>query len=350
MARVCRVTRDITEQYQKAAFNINAFLSPFFDSVAFRSLQGRTQTLIGGSFAFSFLERSYPRHSIDLMVYPAHSEEVGRWLLDNGYHFVPLKDGESFDSTIAHAVSDTRDNADSLVIRDVLCFRKPLSNTTSVGVSVLIAVNNPLEIVFSACASKNNSVETRFGFRTSNSFSFSACFFSAISWRRAYCIFPRATLHNNRVLLLDTLDGPLDLSQAPNVAGYIERRNLEVQDTLDEHEYLFSNTHSPFPLGARTMTDNSSLSIDLDIADIPLQSTDAASFPTDDVVNSCGFRLRGDFGGRSWVDYTLVLAPLLKYSWLMSRNELLHQLTRELDARLLEASPTWSVLHSSDVN
>ena len=154
LAKVCRVTRDATEHYQKAAFNINTFLSPFFDAIAFRALQARTQTLIGGGVVFDFLDRACPRnHNMNLLAFHSHCEEIGRWLLDSGYSFVPVEAGSTFDSAIARVMSNTQV---SLIIREVLVFRKTESNTRPLTVSLLVAMSNPLEIVFNSYASKHH--------------------------------------------------------------------------------------------------------------------------------------------------------------------------------------------------
>ena len=160
LAKICHITRDVTEQYRKAAFNINRFLAPFFDPLAFRSLQARTQTLIGGNFAYRFLERSAPGTSINLLVYPTYCEDICRWLLNNGYCFDPFNAGESLQSRIDRVTSDAPDHHSISVVRDVLFFHKALPYPTSV--EVFVAMTNPLEIVFAACTSKHDSVHLGF--------------------------------------------------------------------------------------------------------------------------------------------------------------------------------------------
>lgn len=75
------------------AFNINNHLSRFFvKPIAFRSLQARTATVISGSNALQFLDRTfYPESDLDLYVYPGDNDrEVGQWLIDEeGYQFTP---------------------------------------------------------------------------------------------------------------------------------------------------------------------------------------------------------------------------------------------------------------------
>ena len=92
------------------------------------------------------------------------------------------------------------------------------------------------------------------------------------------------------------------------------------------------------------MTDSSSLSIELDVTDVTQQSAigDNAMFsPINDVVSACGFHLRGDLEGRHWVEYELVEAQALKYSYIMGQDELIHQLTRELQARSVSGTIPW---------
>lgn len=57
--RTCRLASAAVEDYMKLAFNINRCLARFFDDpVAFRSLQARTGTVISGSAALQFFDRT----------------------------------------------------------------------------------------------------------------------------------------------------------------------------------------------------------------------------------------------------------------------------------------------------
>jgi hypothetical protein len=63
----------------------------FCNPIDFRSLQARTGTLISGSNALQFLDRTfYAESDLDLYTHPGHSREVGLWLIRHeGYQFVP---------------------------------------------------------------------------------------------------------------------------------------------------------------------------------------------------------------------------------------------------------------------
>src|SRR5882762_8146146 len=64
----CRAVRNIVEWYVQHTFDINRHLSRYFpDPKAFRSVQARTATLIGGSNALQFLDRTvYENADLDL--------------------------------------------------------------------------------------------------------------------------------------------------------------------------------------------------------------------------------------------------------------------------------------------
>ena len=90
--RTCRLARDAVSVFSKRAFNINQHLSRFFSNpIGFRSLQAKTGTLISGSNALQFLDRTfYPESDLDIYTHPGHAREVGDWLVQKeGYTFLP---------------------------------------------------------------------------------------------------------------------------------------------------------------------------------------------------------------------------------------------------------------------
>jgi hypothetical protein len=103
--RTCRVARDAVSNFYSRAFSINRHLLRFFTSpLDFRSLQARTGTLISGSNALQFFDRTfYPGSDLDLYTHPGHSREVGLWLIQKeGYKFNPSasQGTVSFDSLV----------------------------------------------------------------------------------------------------------------------------------------------------------------------------------------------------------------------------------------------------------
>lgn len=92
LGRCSRLTQQATKDYIRMALDINRHLSRYFDNpLEFRTMQARTATLISGSTALQFFDRTYyPESDLDLYAHPCHLHEVGRWLLDaEGYTFQP---------------------------------------------------------------------------------------------------------------------------------------------------------------------------------------------------------------------------------------------------------------------
>jgi hypothetical protein len=82
------------QQFYKRAYNIHRHLSHFFhDPQGFRSLQARSGTLISGSNALQFLQRStYKDSDLDLYTHPGYASEVAHWLTNHErYTFVPVE-------------------------------------------------------------------------------------------------------------------------------------------------------------------------------------------------------------------------------------------------------------------
>ncbi|KAJ7635105.1 hypothetical protein FB45DRAFT_910776 [Roridomyces roridus] len=91
LMQTCRLIHDIAYQ---VCFNPTRLLSPFFGDKEqvdrFRQIQADTGTLISGSTALQFLERTtYPGSDLDLYAYIAHSHNPAAFFLDNGYVFKP---------------------------------------------------------------------------------------------------------------------------------------------------------------------------------------------------------------------------------------------------------------------
>jgi hypothetical protein len=96
LLRFARCSRAIYHQvlsYIEHTFNIESLLSRFFsDPTSFRTLQARTHTLISGSTALQFFDRShYVGSDLDLYTPVNHHLEVGHWLIREGYTYKPGK-------------------------------------------------------------------------------------------------------------------------------------------------------------------------------------------------------------------------------------------------------------------
>ena len=82
-----------------------------------------------------------------------HRREVGRWLLDAGYTFVPTDHQDpSFEITILDTISLPRRGLQALDgIASMLTFVKPCSQ--ELKVQLLIAENAPMEVILSSHSS-----------------------------------------------------------------------------------------------------------------------------------------------------------------------------------------------------
>lgn len=91
LSLTCRAMYKAVKLYMAKAFNVNTLLRRFFSSPEdFRTLQARTQTLISGSVALQFFDRSfYPESDLDLYAPYRTFRDVGNWLLGHGYTFSP---------------------------------------------------------------------------------------------------------------------------------------------------------------------------------------------------------------------------------------------------------------------
>ena len=90
-SQTCRVAHNAVLEYYRYGFNINRHLARFFNNpIAFRSLQARTGTIISGSSALQFLDRTfYEGSDLDLYLHPETTKDVGDFLLQEGYRFTP---------------------------------------------------------------------------------------------------------------------------------------------------------------------------------------------------------------------------------------------------------------------
>lgn len=108
LLRFARCSRAVYHQvlsYIEHAFNIESLLSRFFsDPTSFRTLQARTHTLISGSTALQFFDRShYAGSDLDLYTPINQHLEVGHWLIREGYVYKPGKRQlPSFEEAASH--------------------------------------------------------------------------------------------------------------------------------------------------------------------------------------------------------------------------------------------------------
>ncbi|KAF7969313.1 hypothetical protein HWV62_27749 [Athelia sp. TMB] len=181
-SRTCQAAYNSVQSWRAKAFAINTHLSRFFlDPIGFRNLQARTGSLISGSNALQFLDRTfYEESDLDLYVHSAHGIEVGIHLMTlEGYVYLGGND-----STLPP--TGTRDTEEFMVdeiearetlysagaIHDVLRFTKLDLDGRRLHLQLILTITSCFETVM------------RFH---------STCVMNIIAWDYAVAMYPRAT-------------------------------------------------------------------------------------------------------------------------------------------------------------
>ncbi|THH31081.1 hypothetical protein EUX98_g3103 [Antrodiella citrinella] len=163
LARTCHLVHAIVDSFVKRTFNINRSLSRYFtDPVAFRSLQAHTGTLMSGSFALQFFDRSfYPESDLDLYVPQDFDRELMLWLLSQGYKFIPTeRQSANLEEAIAQSKEPNLDDPDwndydairvARTIQAVYTFKKSISADVDDErkVQCIVANKTPMEVILS---------------------------------------------------------------------------------------------------------------------------------------------------------------------------------------------------------
>ncbi|KIP08840.1 hypothetical protein PHLGIDRAFT_12311 [Phlebiopsis gigantea 11061_1 CR5-6] len=184
LSHTCRGAHAAVRSHVARTFNINAHLGRYFsDPLAFRALQAATGTLISGSSALQFLDRTfYPEADLDLYCFYDARAEVGLWLMRQGYRFAPnSRQDPSFRVAVAQARVPGTDVAAGpysrmKAVSAVYTFVKRVESldgpSTRLKVQIIVAYNNPMEAIFHF---------------------HSTAVLNVISYSHAYALYPRAT-------------------------------------------------------------------------------------------------------------------------------------------------------------
>ena len=138
--------------YIEKTYNIYRILRRYFaDPLSFRYLQAYTGTVISGSTALQFFDRSfYPESDLDIYAPKAWGKEVGHFLLHAGYVFVPSKSQHpTFDSEMQQkqVVTATGTYGNFKGIAGVFNFAKVAPDSTMLKVQLMVAVRSPMDVI-----------------------------------------------------------------------------------------------------------------------------------------------------------------------------------------------------------
>ena len=268
----CKTAQAAVDSYFGRAFNINRHLLRFFDNPQdFRSLQARTATLISGSNALQFFNRTiYADSDLDLYTFYEHRLEVGQWLIQNGFAFRPTsKQNANFE--VASRNSNRYgglEPVDELLkyhtegVSSVFTFTKtPHEGEAELKVQVVVASLAPMAVVLNFHSSEPSILLTSLIIALSNG-PILAVVLNVISWDRAYSLYPRATFEDHKSLYLRP-DYTEDETEPLIIAKYEERGwDFDTgRSTLEKHDRAFSSV-------ARWIGDSLSWVIKLDLAGV----------------------------------------------------------------------------------
>lgn len=149
-SQTCREAQLVFKSYMSRAFRLERNLSRFFsDPLEFRRLQARTATLISGSTALQFFDRSFwPESDLDVYVHMQFTKEVGKYLLQEGYTFIPGRiQAEDFE--VASEASVIKENPDFYSFRgvaSVFTFQKETADDM-LKVQLIVARRSGVEVI-----------------------------------------------------------------------------------------------------------------------------------------------------------------------------------------------------------
>lgn len=156
LAKTSRGFRTAIKAYLRSQFNPHVLLSRFSLNVtAFQSLQAQTGTLISGSIALNFFQRT-PRDwdPLDIFVYFQHRTRVARWLVDSGYSFIPfVTQSPDLDFAVTEGVlREGEQTAYQFGICGVLMFQTAREDRQAT-IRMFVAYQTPVEAILRASSS-----------------------------------------------------------------------------------------------------------------------------------------------------------------------------------------------------
>ena len=315
-ALTCRAAYLAAAEFKTRAFNINRHLSRYFvDPIAFRCLQARTNTLVSGSNALQFLDRTfYPEADFDLYTHFGHSFEVAQWLVEaEGYRYAPResqvqdwKEATRFDGDLTErrvvALGNSAQSYPTTDIAAVWSFEKRNAHGETLIVQIIEARSSPLESILGF-----HSSTFSFG-PDARSLSYricrppSACVMNFISSDAAYSLYPVATFENRSSL------GMPSARSAPKALQKYVRRGWRVYFIPTPNDLTFHLEQ------ARWVTDKHTWALPLDQTGIPprppLSPTSAALTCDPALFNGWLFRVPSKYAGMDFKAYECHYYPL----------------------------------------
>ncbi|KAL0575574.1 hypothetical protein V5O48_006390 [Marasmius crinis-equi] len=196
----CKAAYQQVQSYWRRALDIYRFLSPFFsreETRQFRILQALTGTLISGSSALQFLNRTplYPGSDLDIYVEHRYCKPIALYLQDIGYEYKPQ---EFQPPTLEAAIRMGSNNMDDDDVGggQYATWNDDSAERGFAGVYNMIRGEQKIQLI----TAKRSPMDIILRFH-------STVVMNVISYAYAYSLYPKATFQKSYGLIIDHCDG-----------------------------------------------------------------------------------------------------------------------------------------------
>ncbi|KAH6916753.1 hypothetical protein BKA70DRAFT_1090499 [Coprinopsis sp. MPI-PUGE-AT-0042] len=313
LSRACKAAAGAFDEFSVRAHNIDKFLLRYFsDPTGFRKLQARTATLISGSAAVQFMDRTfYPESDMDLYTPPCHVLEVGEWILSEGYTYKPTERRPDFHEAAKGPFPDDYE---------------PETDYPASGIAALFEFQKGEGQVVQLIAAKHSPFHSIMTFH-------STCVMNFITYEAAYSLYPGPTF-DHRITLTSREAGE---SQLRGIAKYTRRG----WTATDNAYYLPNKYRDAFLLDVpRWVKDSHTWRIPLKALDVPPRRTTPTSLPLEgDPAVANSWRLTSKSTGKTPVAINsttgnFFVSECLQYRYMFADKQLQWTVTHFLFRQL----------------
>ncbi|KIM24573.1 hypothetical protein M408DRAFT_26868 [Serendipita vermifera MAFF 305830] len=201
---VCSVVHGAVHGWLPSVYNVENHLAHFFDDpLSFRILQARTGTIVSGSNALQFFERSYyPNSDLDLYVPCRHTYHVAKWLVTNDYNPVFTEKQRNIlqGTTFASLLEQISRRRISRYHGQPLPGEAEYGHSAMEDVFTFVHQSNPdLKVQMIVIDPRSTPIAAVLHFHSTLVMNF-------ITWDRAYSLFPSATFLHRSCLTFGDVD------------------------------------------------------------------------------------------------------------------------------------------------
>ncbi|EIW78040.1 hypothetical protein CONPUDRAFT_75775 [Coniophora puteana RWD-64-598 SS2] len=325
VSHTCKVIHEASAYFFHRAYNINRHLSRFFvDPLSFRSLQARTGTLISGSIALQFFDRTcYLGSDLDVYTHPGHTLELLDWLtVAEGYHYQSRPDqAADYRKAVPRwdpkqpvgpkTMWDEPEYAGVKAVRDIFTFIKDSkSQEAPRKVHVMEAAINPFTAIMQT---------------------YTTCVMNLIAFDCAYALYPMPTFEKREALIVRILNVDENLK-----SKYVKRGWRTV--LIDSSNPRSRKTYWR-PGTERSLTDARTWRIPLDLTGVSLRpppsSPTVKALPWDPIIPNTWKLLVWEDNSAMIGSYEIAQSPFFRYNYVIDDSELaeLLILPKTFDAR-----------------